>query len=310
MTLMGKAKQTGIALVLVLWLVMLLAIMAAGYSYAMRSETMLTIHGVERAKARGYAEAGLWLAAADLLKPQSKRQWRTDSSPREINFGEGTISVSIQDEAGKIDLNAADETLLRGLLETAVEPGADVIFLLHVILDWRDPDKLRRNPGAEDSDYLNTGYGAKDGPFNSVEELQMVDGMTHHVYEKLYPALTIHHPQQPGINPGVAPGAVLSAVPDSDAELIDTFLSTRNNQDNIAAAHPISSDYFIGGEGVTFTVTSEGMAGLSKVKLEMVISLDKGAIPPYSVLSWRESKTFHVIAQHDGLNQDARSAER
>lgn len=287
---MGKTEQTGIALVLVLWLLTLLAIMAAGYSYAMRTETMLTVHGVERAKARGIAEAGLWLAAADLLKPQSKRQWQVDGSPREISFGGGTIKVSIQDEAGKIDLNAADETLLQGLLEAAVEPGADVTFLLHAILDWRDPDKLRRNPGAEDSDYRNNGYGAKDGPFNSVEELQMVAGMAPGIYEKIYPALTIHHPRQPGINPDVASGEVLMAIPGSDTESIKTLPGTRRSAEEIDSTHLLDSNYFVAGEGVTFTVTSEGMVGLSKAKLEMVVALDNGAIPPYSVLSWREAR--------------------
>ena len=305
---MGNIKQTGIALVLVLWLLMLLAIMAAGYSYAMRSETLLTIHGLEQAKARGIAEAGLWLAVTDLLKPRSKRQWRVDGAPYHIGFGEGKINLSIQDEAGKIDLNAADEVLLRGLLQAVSQPGADVTFLLHAILDWRDPDKLRRIPGAEDGDYQNTGYGAKDGPFNSVDELQMVAGMTRDVYEKIYHALTIHHPQQPGINPGVAPREVLSAIPGSDTELIDTFLATRRHPGEIGSAPLMNNDYFIGGEGVTFTVTSEGRAGLSKVKLEMVISLAKDTLPPYSVLSWRESRPYHVSTQSDGLSQDAASA--
>lgn len=288
----GNTGQAGIALVLALWLLLLIAIMAAGYSYAMRTETMLTIHGVEAAKARGIAEAGLWLALADLLKPQPARQWRTDGSLYQVDFGGSKINLSIQDEAGKIDLNAADEALLRGLLETAAAPGADVTFLLHAILDWRDPDRLRRNPGAEDSDYESAGYGAKDGPFNSIEELQWVAGMTDDVYGMIRPALTIHHPLQPGINPGVAPREALSAIPGADAGLIDTFLTTRHNAGETVNAPVINSNYFNAAEGAVFTVASEGTAGRGRLRLEMVVALDHGAIPPYSVLSWRESSRF------------------
>lgn len=285
----GNTGQAGIALVLALWLLLLISIMAAGYSYAMRTETMLTIHGVEAAKARGVAEAGLWLALADLLKPQPARRWQTDGSSYQLDFGGNDINLSIQDEAGKIDLNAADEALLRGLLETAVAPGADVTFLLHAILDWRDPDRLRRNPGAEDSDYGNTGYGAKDGPFNSIEELRRVAGMTDDVYGMILPALTIHHPLQPGINPAVAPREALAAIPGADAGLIDEFLTTRHNADGTDGAPVMNSGYFNAAQGPVFTVASEGMAGRGRLKLEMVVALDPGALPPYSVLSWRES---------------------
>ena len=292
MVITGKTGQAGIALVLALWLLLLISIMAAGYGYTMRTETMLTIHGVEEAKARGIAQAGLWLALADLLKPQSARRWRTDGSPYRLDFGGSNINLSIQDEAGKIDLNAADEALLRGLLETAAQPDTDVTFLLHAILDWRDPDRLRRNPGAEDGDYENAGYGAKDGPFNSIEELRWVAGMTDDVYGMIRPVLTIHHPLQPGINPGVAPREALAAVPGADAELLDVFLTTRHNADGTVGAPVMTSDYFNAAEGAVFTVASEGMAGQGRLKLEMVVALDHNAVPPYSVLSWRESNRF------------------
>ena len=285
-----NSKQAGVALVLALWLLTLLTILAAGYSYAMRTETKLTIHGLELARARAIAEAGLWLAVADLLQPRLKRQWLADGTPYQLNFGEGQIHLRVQDEAGKIDLNSADDALLHGLLEKASEPGDDVTFLFHAILDWRDQDKRKRNPGAEDSDYAHAGYGAKDGPFNSIEELRLVAGMTNDIFRKIYPALTIHS-RQPGIHPLTAPREVLLALPGSDAERIDTFIQNRYNQDTPAGVPPgMDARYFIGNAGNTFTITSEGTAGRSKLKLEMVIILSQEATAPYSVLSWREAK--------------------
>ena len=299
MVLRVKSGQAGVALVLVLWLLTLLSILAAGYSYAMRTETKLTIHGLELARARAIAEAGLWLAVADLLKPRLKRQWLTDGTVYQFNFGEGQTRLRIQDEAGRIDLNSADDALLRGLLEKAAEPGDDVAFILHAILDWRDPDKHRRNPGAEDRDYEHTGYGAKDGPFNSIEELRLVAGMTHDIFRRIYPALTLHS-LQPGIHPLVAPRDVLLALPGADAERIDTFIRNRRGQDPAADLPPgLDARYFSGQPGNTYTISSAGTAGRSKLKLDMVIMPGQAARTPYSVLSWREARPAYHPPQPD-----------
>ncbi len=48
------------------------------------------------------------------------------------------------------------------------------------IMDWRDPDDLHRTSGAEDEYYrsLTPPYTAKNGPFDTVEDLLWVRGMT------------------------------------------------------------------------------------------------------------------------------------
>ena len=84
----------------------------------------------------------------ELFKPPPKRQWLTDGTGYQVGFGAGQIRLRIQDEAGRIDLNTADDALLRALPERAAGPGADVDFVFNAILDWRDPDQHRRDPGA------------------------------------------------------------------------------------------------------------------------------------------------------------------
>ncbi len=65
--------------------------------------------------------------------------------------------------------------------------------LVDAILDWRDPDDLHLVNGAEDEQYAAAGlpYGAKDGPFDSVEELGQVMGFDRELYQALAPALTV-----------------------------------------------------------------------------------------------------------------------
>lgn len=290
MTYNRPTNQAGVALVLTLWLLTLLTLLAAGYSYAMRTETRLTIHGVALARARAMAEAGLWLAVGDVLKPREDRQWRADGTRYPIDFGEGTIELRIQDEAGRIDLNTATSELLRGLLQRSALRQDEVTLLLQAILDWRDRDPRRGRPGAEDGGYDVAGYSVKDGPFNSIDELRLVPGMTNAVFKDMYSALTLHSLQS-GINPMVAPREVLLAVPGSDAGQVDDFLAHRNKPDEVAGVpSSLDSGYFAGTSDVVFAITSEGITGRSRLKLDLVVLLDRSANPPYSVLSWRESK--------------------
>ena len=227
-----QSKQSGIALVIVLWMLTLLAILALSYSANTRVEIKLTAHLVQTAKANALAEAGIWQAVSELLKPPEEQAWQTDGSINQVDFAGGEINIRIQDETGKIDLNSARTELLHNLiisLDITIDNG-ERLQLLQAILDWRDKDNLVRRFGAEDDEYLTAGfeYGAKDGPFNTLSELQLVAGMTPEIFKKMEPALTIHS-HQPGINPEVAPREVLLALLGVSAELVDEYMLNRTD---------------------------------------------------------------------------------
>ncbi|MDE0283572.1 MAG: type II secretion system protein GspK [Gammaproteobacteria bacterium] len=293
-------EQRGVVLVLVLWLLALLSLMAGAHSYALRTETWLTIHALDRARARAAAEAGVWLAVADLLSPPSAQRWPHDGTPIEVNFAAGTIGLRIQDEAGLIDINSADDALLQGLLSNAAQPGQDVVSLFDALLDWRDPDPDRRGGGgAEDGDYLHAPYESKDGPFNSIEELRRVAGMSDELYRNIRDAVTIHS-MQAGINPALAPRAVLEAIPGSRVDLVDAYLAGRHEAGQTAIITGTEHHFFNAQRGLTLTVTSSGRVGRGNVRLDVVVALDSDRTPPYSVLSWRESRLPYTPPSTEG----------
>ena len=91
---------------------------------------------------------------------------------------ETAYDYGMQDEAAKIDINTATESMLEYL------PNMDV-NVAAAIVDWRDPDDNVTDAasgaiGAETSDYqsMTTPYSAKNAPFETVEELMLVEGMT------------------------------------------------------------------------------------------------------------------------------------
>lgn len=285
-------SQNGLALIIILWMLILLTIMAASYSGVMRTETKLTAHQVQTAQARVLAEAGIWLALTELLRPQLERSWPTNGNSQIIEFKDGKIEISIQDEAGKIDLNTARAELLQSLLQSAELTGEDGKFLLDAILDWRDRDDLKRAFGAEDDDYQTAGveHGAKDGPFNSVDELRLILGMTESIFQAIRPALTIHS-HQAGINPEVAPKETLMAIPGITTETVEQVLNERKSDTKAEGfLGGIDNRFFTRTKERTFTITSEGISSDSKLKLEAVVLLKRNAKPPFSVLSWWEAK--------------------
>ncbi len=150
----GRDGQRGLALVVVLWVLVLLSLIAASFSRTTRTEINVARNLVDNAKAEALAEAGVYLAILALLDPDPAQRPRADGTPFEVAFGGAEITVSVQDEGGKIDLNQAPDELLRGLLLAAAWTGPDgeaarlgadeADALVDAIRDFADEDDLHR----------------------------------------------------------------------------------------------------------------------------------------------------------------------
>lgn len=292
-----KVREHGIALVLVLWITTLLGVMASSFAIGTRNETLLARNLIESAQARCLAEGGIQRAILELLRQDSEQTWPTDGSVQQIEFGGHTVAVAMLDETGKVDLNAAPEGLLDGLLQSiGMDDGLARARLVDAILDWRDTDELRRLNGAEDDDYRASGlpYGAKDSRFESVEELQRVLGMTPALYGKLEGALTVYSYQQ-AINAAVAPPAVLLAVPGMNAGEIDGYIAVRSS--NLAEGLPppplpaAAGEYLVAaGTGAVFSIRAEvRLPGGAAAGITAIVSLEPAVAGQlFSILVWKE----------------------
>jgi general secretion pathway protein K len=208
----NRAGERGIAIVAVLWVVALLSMMAAIFAVETRTETDLARNLAENAQAEALADAGTYRAIAMLLNPGQTRRPRADGTPYRWSLAGGEVLVSIQDEAGKVDLNAAPDGLLQALfVSVGVAPDA-ASTLVDRIRDFTDRVHIKRLNGAEDEDYrrASVGYGAKHAPFDSVAELEQVLGMTHELFRRLEPFVTVYTGLN-GINPLTASREVRAA---------------------------------------------------------------------------------------------------
>ena len=226
-----EPAESGIALVLVLWILVLLSSIAASLVYSTRTELLVSGNQESTAIAESLAEAAVARAIYDLSQPTNSdpEQWKADASTRAWQYGGAEILVTIADESGKVDINSASATLLTNLFAAA---GAnDPEALADAVLDWRDSDDFRSPRGAERADYLDAGknYGPANAPFEIIEDLRQVLGMTEDIYHRIESGITIYS-YQPGINTTQSPRAALLALPGVSAEQIDAYLDERQSQ--------------------------------------------------------------------------------
>jgi hypothetical protein len=187
--------QKGAVLVLVLWVLTILGLVAGFYASEAKVRRNLGSQALESLRTREEVKALLCILATRLATPDMKPEdaWEKglfvpDGLPHRIFLNQTAIDFILEDERGKIDLNKApDEDIrlvLRGMLELQGEPPAMADRLLNAILDWKDSDNLPREGGAEDETYeqRRPAYVAANGPFKSVEELLLVEGVTYEMF--------------------------------------------------------------------------------------------------------------------------------
>lgn len=172
-----------------LWVLVLLAVVGASFAVSMRAGLASARNFREDTQSYYQAIAGYEDAVQFLLDDKDDTVDYTDTEGRLItaNMGDpfveeretdfGKVTVRILDESARLSLNSAPrDSFVTILARSGVDDkGADEIA--DSIADWRDPDDEHRLNGAESDYYEPLGYEAKNGPFNSVEELLLVKGM-------------------------------------------------------------------------------------------------------------------------------------
>jgi general secretion pathway protein K len=272
------------AILYVVWGLGLLAMIAVSFLGTGNVSYALSHTSLEAARQQAAIEASIARAVLALTDPRPERRWRVDGMPQDFTWGGTSMRVAIQDELGRIDLNQADQGLLTGLLRSAGLSATDAADLADKVLDWRDPNPARRLNGAKEREYRTAGlpYGPRNGPFQSVDELQLVIGMSKELYARLEPALTVHS-GRPLFDPQVAPRQALIALPGMSAEALAAAIAARNSGG--LRAGTLDPSIPLGGRA--FTVRSEISSSHGVDVHEAVIRLTDRPEQPFWVLSWK-----------------------
>ena len=276
----SQRKQKGVALIAVLWVTAFLAAIASTVAHQSRTSLQLTKNRIDMLEMKQVAESAILLRVADEINSPSNASnslgdLLIPSLPEGIR-----VQLSIEDEAGKIDLNSAPAVVIQSLfLEVGLDEDQS-LSLTNAILDWRDEDEFTRANGAEDVDYFKAGYtyGSKDADFERIEELQLVYGMSAELFSILSPYLTVYT-QDFGVNVSVASdlvkrvvsNAALLSQPLEDGELIE-------DQEEFTSLT----------QGYVYNVQAKATASSGvNHQLSAIVRIERGNIyEPFTVLKW------------------------
>jgi len=162
---------------------------------------------------------------------------QTDGTFYREQLGDGFFTYCVEDEAGKLDINALSNTtgiILRNLIVQLGYPQEIADMVVDSILDWKDIDELHRLNGAE-SDYYQTlpnPCKAKNASFDTLEELLLVKGVTPELLygngkQKGLAAFLTVFAKTNKIQINAAPRELLASIPGMTDDLMENIMTAR-----------------------------------------------------------------------------------
>ncbi len=302
---------------MVLWGVAALSLVAGRFTADTTMQTNLARNIVTSAQAEALADAGVHRMLLELVEPDGLRRVRLDGTAYRWASDAGEVVLRVEDERGKIDLNAAADDILRAVFTVAGLTGAEAAILVQRVIDFRDPDGEPLADGAEDADYraAGLGYGAKDAPFEATDELESVLGMTGPLYARLAPAVTVFSGFEeplwdvmaptlaarlaPYVGDSGAAGAFDRRAIDRAATAAGAAVPFRQLEEAVAGADgepafPVGSVFTIHAEART----AAGTYFVRDAVVEIVAAPDR----PFTILEWRQGRrALTMETQTEGI---------
>ncbi len=321
-------EEKGAVLLIVLWVVLAMSMLAVSFSATIRTEVDAARYLVEQKQAYYMARAGMEYAVYEILRTQSVSGNSGVgmgfsggavplAMPRNLslNLTGGGVDVSIIDEAGKINVNAAPDFVIFNLLIMVGMNEGAAAEVTDSILDWVDVDDMPRPMGAESDFYLmhNPPYRAKNGPISVPEELLLIKGITPEIfygkkglspdgdpveYFGLKKYITTYSTGA-AININSAPVPVLASLPGLDYSAALAIDQMRNEapftnmvqlEQGIAGLSGESFSYLGIIQSNVYTLNCTGRLDNSDVvsRIRAVVQVDPGSPRGYRILYWNE----------------------
>jgi general secretion pathway protein K len=198
----------GFALLIVLWTMVLLALLVTHLTATGRSELRIASNYAGNAQAEAQADGAVFEAAFHVINGD----WAADGKPRQLQLGRGTVVLALYSESGKVNPNIASVDLLASLLRALGADPGQANALAAAIADWREAGDQPRPDGAKAPEYRAAGldHGPPNAPFESLDELGRVLGMTPQLLAALRPHLTLYQFGDP--DPASADPVVIQAL--------------------------------------------------------------------------------------------------
>lgn len=288
----GPRRDGGFILVAVLSALAVLSTLAASFVVATRIHARAAANVVLASRLEAAADAGVTSGVLSLLA----REELFAHPDRRLACAfddQIVIETSVEDEAGKVDLNFADERLLAQLLLYAGVAETEVAAHIDRIVDFRDKDDLKRPNGAESGEYreAGVGYGPGNGEFATVEELDQVLHLPEAVVAAIRPHVTVHS-KQVGLDVDAASLSLVAALSEGARQVTQSHEAAPLPKQLTLGKYPFPHELRARSSRTTFTVTSiaSTVTGGRFVR-RAIIEIASAVTAQYQILDWRRAQS-------------------
>jgi general secretion pathway protein K len=241
-----RSNERGMALMSTVWIALLLALLIGTISMSVRGSMAYLRNNADLMQARELAEAALELGLHELSRNSQTRQLPRHGEVLTHILPSGTIALSIQDEAGKIDLNRARITVLKSLFVAAGAKAGldafDAVNLAEAVAGGIAENGERR--------------GDASTVLPSVASLAAMPGMTETMYRTLEPDITVYSGIG-AVNPMTATEGALAALPGVNSTTIARIKALQLR----GGTRPVfeeAEEFFSSQSGPVYTITGTG----------------------------------------------------
>lgn len=189
-------RDRGFALLIVLWALVPLSLLFTIMASAARSDAQLAGNLRQVAAAEAEADGAIYTAIFALMG------------------GGAPAEAEITGLSGLVNPNLAPPAFIAALLVRLGAEPREAESLAAAVLDWRTPGQRPSPHGAKAAEYQAAGlsYGPPGAPFETLDELREVKGMTPGLWAALRPHLTLFTDGDP--DPAAADPLVRGALRD------------------------------------------------------------------------------------------------
>lgn len=197
----NQRGERGIALIIVLIVISVLSVLAADFALCMKVETRLAANANADDQlvwlGRSGVEYAKWVLAQQAMISQEpydalNQIWAggtgTDVESNSalagvsldnVHLGDGIFSIKIVDNERKLNINTADDALLKQVMTQMGVDATSMSIISDSIQDWIDPDENARTAGAESEYYqtMDPPYYAKNAAIDDISELLLIKGI-------------------------------------------------------------------------------------------------------------------------------------
>lgn len=278
---MRRRGEAGSVAILVLWGAALIFILLAAANFTSRTEIAVARNAIAAARARHAAEGGTQLGLERLLARRADGAMIFDGRKEAWQDNAAKVTISIQDEAGKIDVNQAAQPFLAGLFVAVGRKPEEARLLSCRILARRGTASAACPAGPLGDSML----------FAAPEELAALPGFG----DRLYAAIADYVTVQTGasaIDPMVAARTVLMSVPGATKEIVDEFLANWQMLGDVTQGASgfgtlPPSPYLMASPVREFTVSAVAVTEGARYRADLQLRLTGMANRSYEVLAWR-----------------------